>query len=409
MKIKKIMLLLIVFIVALVIFMPKANAGGGQFWDVITGDIYAEDGIIGNERWFCRDFVFENEEEAEKYFGSKGEIEIYFESEDFNEYIAELNKYMPKGVTLTANNNKTYDVYLNNVNCEYLSFYGGWSGNLYLSGKNNIERLRLITEDIDQKVNIIGNGISELNVNYISFDGNMTFKNCNINISPINSEDEINFFAEQVILEGRVKIEIAPNTKISGTTRTLFEENTFKNFLGEQYNTEYEIRESTESPYGSYCSPEAIIIKNYEDVELLEQSVEKINAGEGLIFRFDKEIEKFEELYINGNLLTKDVDYTIESGSTIVKLSEEYTKKLPAGNYEVKAMFTDGEGTAKFEVAKVEETVVAEPVTEKTEAKPERTLDKTPKTGYENYNNYYIVLSVVTIIALGIILKSKIK
>lgn len=403
MKTKKMLILFITLIVVVFIFIPKAYAGGGGG----DYDIKISDETKGY-------YIYSHYEENYIHTYIDGKTR-YVETNNFNEHITELNKYLPEGICFKANEDDTFDIYINNAHCDgididFFSSINNWSGKLYLSGKNNLKSLGL---GKSSGINIIGEGINKTTLDSISMCNDVTLKNCNINIKEngrfsfrhckynvIFATGGIEFTGEHnnLLLEGRTKIEIGKNA----TFGSYWDREALKAIIGENYNSQYEkeseltIERVNASPemVDSYCSPEAIIIKNYEDVKLLEQSVEKINAGEVLTFRFDKEIEKFEDLYINGNLLEKDVDYTIESGSTIVKLSAEYTKTLAAGNYEVKAIFTDGEGSTTFEV--LEENKVEESNTE-------RTLDKTPKTGSKN-NTYYILISVLVIITLGITL-----
>ncbi len=65
------------------------------------------------------------------------------------------------------------------------------------------------------------------------------------------------------------------------------------------------------------------------------------NKDTNLTFKIDKELEYFDELYLDDTLVNKD-NYDLESGSTIIILKENYIKTLSAGNHHLKAIFKDG-------------------------------------------------------------------
>lgn len=335
-----------------------------------------------------------------------GKTEL-FTTDSVDEYIEKLNSYLPEGMSFKVNKNKTYDIYMNNVNSDiHLVIQdgiseGNWSGNIYLTGKNTIESLRLIDFWCENKISIIGSENNELNLNWFDIDylGGLIFNNCNINTYEYFSIRCVGGYQyENISIEGRVKMEMAPKTKIY----IGIDENHLKELMGNAYNSEYAKVE--DGRVTSYRSPEKVILKSYEDIKLLEQSAEKIKGGERITFRFDENVEKFEELYINEKLLKKDKDYTIKSGSTIVELSEEYTKTLKKGNYQIVAMFTKAKGVANFEVS--EESKEEETNKEKTKTK--KKLDNTPKTGTESYyTSYYAVLGTIFTIILGATLKIK--
>ncbi len=56
------------------------------------------------------------------------------------------------------------------------------------------------------------------------------------------------------------------------------------------------------------------------------------------------EYADFTELYIDGNLLKRNTDYTVKAGSTIFTIKASYLKKLSNGDHTVTAYYTNGYG-----------------------------------------------------------------
>lgn len=68
------------------------------------------------------------------------------------------------------------------------------------------------------------------------------------------------------------------------------------------------------------------------------------------VFRANGNISKFLKVKVDGNTLTKDKDYTIKAGSTIVELKSDYLKTLSAGNHTLEVIYEDGECETEFDV-----------------------------------------------------------
>ena len=85
--------------------------------------------------------------------------------------------------------------------------------------------------------------------------------------------------------------------------------------------------------------------KNYKVVEGDKQTFYQKADN----IKIDADLDKFVALYINDELVD-GANYELESGSTIIKLKEDYTKKLSAGNYKFKVVFTDGVAEGEFTV-----------------------------------------------------------
>lgn len=85
---------------------------------------------------------------------------------------------------------------------------------------------------------------------------------------------------------------------------------------------------------------ENIIEKIYKFLNGAEQSYKKGNK-EKMTFRVDGELNLFSGAYIDSVKLDS-ASYTLEEGSTIIKLTEEYTNKLSAGKHTLLVTYTDG-------------------------------------------------------------------
>ena len=64
----------------------------------------------------------------------------------------------------------------------------------------------------------------------------------------------------------------------------------------------------------------------------------------------DNSFENFDYVAVDGVKLTKDVDYTVTKGSTIITLTESYLKTLSAGDHVILINFTDGSTTVNLTV-----------------------------------------------------------
>lgn len=70
----------------------------------------------------------------------------------------------------------------------------------------------------------------------------------------------------------------------------------------------------------------------------------KLGITKKIVLRIDGDLHKFVDLYIGENKLTRDTHYVASSGSTIITFTDEginYINKLPAGSYEIRALFDD--------------------------------------------------------------------
>ena len=81
-------------------------------------------------------------------------------------------------------------------------------------------------------------------------------------------------------------------------------------------------------------------------------SAAKWTKGSGAAFTLtvDHDISTFSSVLLNGNLLTKDTDYSARQGSTVIELKPETLEKLNAGTAKVEIVFTDAVSTGEFTI-----------------------------------------------------------
>jgi hypothetical protein len=97
-------------------------------------------------------------------------------------------------------------------------------------------------------------------------------------------------------------------------------------------------------------------------------------SSEGVTLTVDADFAKFVSVSVNGVPITKDTDYTVESGSTVVKLKETYLESLGSGKYKIDVIFNDGKSASK-------------------------TLDIVPVGGGSNTMIYVIAIIAIIVIA----------
>ena len=111
----------------------------------------------------------------------------------------------------------------------------------------------------------------------------------------------------------------------------------------------------------------------------------------------------FVEVRVDGNVITRDVDYTAQSGSTIVTLNKSYLDTLSVGKHKLEVVY-DVLGTEH--IADCEFTVKAKPAenTSDTTATP---TDNVPKTGDTTNTLGWMAVMLSSIAALAVVLKKK--
>lgn len=77
------------------------------------------------------------------------------------------------------------------------------------------------------------------------------------------------------------------------------------------------------------------------------------NSNGTLTFRIDGDFSKFTGVKVDGKLLDAK-NYTAVSGSTVITLKADYLKTLSAASHKLTVVYSDGECSTNFEVAKAE-------------------------------------------------------
>ena len=154
----------------------------------------------------------------------------------------------------------------------------------------------------------------------------------------------------------------------------------------------------------------------------------KEGSSKELTFTCTGDLDLLTDVYINNEELSSK-NYTLESGSTVITLKNEYLESLDNGEYELKLKYSNGEEVAtnfvvsnRVEENNKEETPIKEnkeetPIKENKEETPikenkeeqvnENILDNTPKTGD---TIIIICISIIIVLVLGnlmIIIKKK--
>ena len=109
---------------------------------------------------------------------------------------------------------------------------------------------------------------------------------------------------------------------------------------------------------------------NYEELkeayevvyEITEGADQIITRGQELVITSDGPISKFQELYIDGNMVG-NADYTAEEGSTIITVSSEYLDELDLGEHTIRLAYIDGKATTKFTIEEENLTTDGAPTT----------------------------------------------
>ena len=74
-------------------------------------------------------------------------------------------------------------------------------------------------------------------------------------------------------------------------------------------------------------------------------------SSTGVTATVNYDYSKFVDVLLDGARLTRDTDYTVREGSTIVELKAGTLEKFAAGEREIKVVFTDAESTGRLTIA----------------------------------------------------------
>ena len=109
-------------------------------------------------------------------------------------------------------------------------------------------------------------------------------------------------------------------------------------------------------------------------------SIWKKSSYEDLVFKANGALVKFTELTVDGRTVPTNY-YSLESGSTIVKVRADYLKSLTAGKHIIGVAYQDGKALAIFSVMDVQRRGVA--------------------TGDSNNASAWIIVLIASVIAFG--------
>ena len=102
------------------------------------------------------------------------------------------------------------------------------------------------------------------------------------------------------------------------------------------------------------------------------------------------------EVYVDGNLARRGIDFTDRTGSTIITFKPEFLKTLSAGNHIIKVVFKDGETSVVLKIL----AAIATPT-------PTPAVDATPMTGDTANPFLFVTLILVSMAGAAVIMERK--
>lgn len=93
-----------------------------------------------------------------------------------------------------------------------------------------------------------------------------------------------------------------------------------------------------------------VILDGNETVINISNS--SLSGNTTVSFRSSAPLSEFQRVECDGNVITKDKDYTLKEGSTIVTLTPSYIVSLSEGNHSISIVSQNGTATAEFTVVK---------------------------------------------------------
>ena len=136
------------------------------------------------------------------------------------------------------------------------------------------------------------------------------------------------------------------------------------------------------------------LVKSLTDYKVIKGDGSKWTVGDedDIVITFNGPFSKFVGLEVNGKKVDETF-YEAKSGSTIITLKQSYLKNLSKGEYEITALYIDGEASATFEIA---------------EQAKDQTQATTPPTGdFTNLMGGWIMLCVALLGAGALLLMRK--
>ena len=109
----------------------------------------------------------------------------------------------------------------------------------------------------------------------------------------------------------------------------------------------------------TYCTINLELTASEAEYKVLDGQEQKIEKGSDLVIRFDGDINKFVGLVVDGKAVDSKY-YKLEAGSTIVTLDKSYLDTLENGEYEITALYSDGDVSTSFNIINPENVAVEE-------------------------------------------------
>lgn len=147
-----------------------------------------------------------------------------------------------------------------------------------------------------------------------------------------------------------------------------------------------------------------VITKLPFEYKILQGDNQEYYKGKDLVIKANGDIEKFIELKIDEAVLDP-VNYIVKSGSTIITLKSDYLNSLDEGKHTLTFVYTDGEVSTKFKIAKVFESNTDKDENESINENEKEENNANPKTG----DIIYLFLGIFIISVVGIIVTMKLK
>ena len=196
---------------------------------------------------------------------------------------------------------------------------------------------------VDEDINEFLDSVSG-DVWTISYSGAKIGYNEYISALIVNSEEEITYY-------GR----LATALRGSGNTVTVdlagkFDDGDTLYIFNEQYNGDYATDYA--GALQKITKPEEAVytFTNGEELTYTKGRNNELTATVIQTGAEDASFEHFAGVYIGETELQKDVDYTVEKGSTVVTILPAALDELDAGEYALTVCFTNGKASAKLNV-----------------------------------------------------------
>ena len=139
---------------------------------------------------------------------------------------------------------------------------------------------------------------------------------------------------------------------------------------------------------------------------MLRGANSKYKKGEELLLKTNGDIEKFVKLLIDGLEVTND-KYTLEKGSTIIKLQPFYLDTLSVGKHKVTFVYQDGEVSTEFSIPNIGKVSTDKSVTENKNDNTKKTT-ATSKFRLDEKAYYFILLGLlISFVACRVIIDRK--